>query len=146
MHKCKRCKKAFYREPSSRRQYCAPCKAKVRAEQVQAAHDREVERSGGAVGVGSGGNQWGENNPLWNGGTRSYRGIALADHDPVCALCTSSINVLIHHIDSNRKNNRIENLIPLCKTCHGVVHAVEGTYEPKHRRTNARRKKGHKAR
>ncbi len=30
----------------------------------------------------------------------------------------------IHHIDGNHKNNVEENLIPLCKKCHSLVHSL----------------------
>ncbi len=28
----------------------------------------------------------------------------------------------VHHIDENRKNNNSENLITLCRACHGIFH------------------------
>lgn len=123
--KCKRCRKTFYRSPDSRKQYCNPCKAKVRAAQIKAAHDREVEREGGVPGIGQGNNQWGEKNPLWNGGTRTYRDLALGEQGNRCCLCDSSSSVRAHHINGNRSDNNIENLIMLCAACHGGIHAFE---------------------
>lgn len=33
----------------------------------------------------------------------------------------------VHHIDENRKNNSIGNLVVLCPTCHHVRHFLKGT-------------------
>jgi len=30
--------------------------------------------------------------------------------------------LIVHHIDKNRNNNGIENLIWLCQNCHYLVH------------------------
>ncbi len=35
---------------------------------------------------------------------------------------SNSIRLVIHHIDWNKKNNCIQNLIPLCQSCHLKVH------------------------
>lgn len=42
----------------------------------------------------------------------------------ICRLCkTKDIRVLaVHHIDKNRKNNKISNLAWLCHNCHLLVH------------------------
>ncbi len=44
-----------------------------------------------------------------------------------CSLCkTTDYRVLaVHHIDKNRKNNRLENLAWLCHNCHFLVHHYE---------------------
>ena len=57
------------------------------------------------------------------GGT--YRQIAFnAVRKIECALCGYSIKrvLQVHHIDKNRKNRNIKNLIILCPTCHREVH------------------------
>jgi len=33
----------------------------------------------------------------------------------------------VHHIDENRKNNSIENLVVLCPTCHNTRHFLNNT-------------------
>ena len=45
----------------------------------------------------------------------------------ICRLCkTTDYRVLaVHHIDKNRKNNKLENLIWLCNNCHFLVHHYE---------------------
>lgn len=37
----------------------------------------------------------------------------------ICNLCGSNKHLCIHHIDYNKKNNQLHNLIPLCTHCHG---------------------------
>lgn len=40
----------------------------------------------------------------------------------VCGICEESRKINIHHIDRNRKNNKSENLISLCVSCHNTCH------------------------
>ena len=39
-----------------------------------------------------------------------------------CALCDTEEDLLIHHKDANYKNNDINNLQCLCRSCHTIVH------------------------
>jgi len=51
----------------------------------------------------------------------SYRTRALRKYGRKCAICgyDEDIDVLeVHHIDSNRNHNKLDNLIVLCPTCH----------------------------
>ena len=45
-----------------------------------------------------------------------------ADEFIPCEICQGDA-VDIHHIDINRKNNDIHNLIALCRQCHTNCHA-----------------------
>lgn len=50
-----------------------------------------------------------------------YRQKALSHYEHQCAICgwNEDVDVLeVHHIDENRDNNNIDNLIILCPTCH----------------------------
>ena len=38
----------------------------------------------------------------------------------------------VHHIDENPKNNKIENLIPLCASCHLKIEAEARLHAPYH--------------
>jgi len=81
------------------------------------------------------GKHCGELNPMWKGGLslRGYdkgfsrilkRAIKSRDYN-ICQLCYSvsgEKNLLIHHIDYNKKNNKSTNLISLCKSCHGKTN------------------------
>lgn len=59
-----------------------------------------------------------ENNPRWKGGIQCYREIGWNHFEKQCYDCKSKENLDIHHINSDRYDNRIENLIPLCRSCH----------------------------
>ena len=40
-----------------------------------------------------------------------------------CYLCHSEKSKIeIHHIDKNSSNNELKNLVPLCSSCHKIVH------------------------
>ncbi len=41
----------------------------------------------------------------------------------VCQICDCSERLVVHHIDRNKNNNNITNLIVLCRKCHGKVHS-----------------------
>jgi len=48
-------------------------------------------------------------------------GILLKNHYATrCKICNGIYNnhIDVHHIDYNKKNNNINNLITLCKSCH----------------------------
>ena len=40
-----------------------------------------------------------------------------------CEICGSGA-VDVHHIDKNRKNNDITNLMGLCRECHNKAHSA----------------------
>lgn len=53
-----------------------------------------------------------------------YRSRAFKNYEHKCAVCgwNEDERVLeVHHIDSNRENNEIDNLIILCPTCHRKI-------------------------
>jgi HNH endonuclease len=63
----------------------------------------------------------GEKHPNFNGGIGSYRQRALEVSDQACVSCgwSEDARVLqVHHIDENRRNNDLSNLVVLCPTCH----------------------------
>lgn len=67
----------------------------------------------------------GEDHPNWKNGENAYREIMIRSGIPaVCRYCgIKDFRVLlVHHIDENRKNNRIENLMWLCHNCHFLKH------------------------
>lgn len=39
-----------------------------------------------------------------------------------CTECNSKDQLCVHHIDENIRNNKMDNLITLCKGCHAIVH------------------------
>jgi len=74
----------------------------------------------------------GENNWRWQGGSKRYRGSdwrfarkeALRRDSRTCQKCGSKHNIVVHHIDpyKDSKNNRLSNLVTLCRSCHIDVH------------------------
>lgn len=60
------------------------------------------------------------------GGTREQ---ALIRDSNKCLMCESSDKVEVHHIDYNKKNSDIDNLMTLCKKCHGLTHHNRGFWE-----------------
>jgi len=63
----------------------------------------------------------GEGNPAWVGGTaRRYQVRILEEKDPikVCSWCGTDEDIQIHHIDHNRDNADLSNLVWLCGNCN----------------------------
>ena len=54
----------------------------------------------------------------------NYRELAFASYPPVCAHCGFGIPAVLEvaHIDGNRQNNNVGNLVILCPNCHKSVH------------------------
>lgn len=63
----------------------------------------------------------GENNPNWK--EHTYRTTCFIHHEMKCCVCGEDKIVEVHHFDENKKNNKIDNLIPLCPTHHQYVHS-----------------------
>lgn len=72
-------------------------------------------------------NQIREESGEWDN-TSNYRRVAFANHPHECAACGYKLDprlLQVHHIDSDRDNNDVENLIILCPTCHrGITLGV----------------------
>ena len=64
----------------------------------------------------------------WKGGCNKYyyriaRALYYEHHtNIICDHCGTIKNICIHHIDGDYKNNNIENLQALCKSCHHKYH------------------------
>jgi hypothetical protein len=66
-----------------------------------------------------------ENHPNWKGGEYSYKNLLKrTGSKKACVSCgKDDIRILcVHHIDENRKNNGVKNLMWLCRNCHFLVH------------------------
>jgi predicted nucleic acid-binding Zn ribbon protein len=75
-------------------------------------------------GVGSGGNQWGEDNHQFKNGIGTYNANAFKHYGRICNRCKTEENLLVHHIDEDRTNNSLDNLEVLCKRCHQNHHCI----------------------
>ena len=49
------------------------------------------------------------------------REIIMAEQKNICAKCGTSVDVIVHHIDFDERNNAKSNLILLCWKCHGKL-------------------------
>ena len=64
----------------------------------------------------------------WRDGEHAYRNILLRSGVArTCKRCSmSDVRLLaVHHLDKNRKNNNVRNLIWLCPNCHFLIHHYE---------------------
>ena len=52
-----------------------------------------------------------------------YRSICFDAHGKSCVVCGENKIVTVHHINENHKDNRPENLVPLCPTHHQYMHS-----------------------
>jgi hypothetical protein len=67
----------------------------------------------------------GSQNPNYKESGTNYREVALRSKKNICERCgwAKYVKVLeVHHVDRNRSNNALENLLILCPTCHRVEH------------------------
>lgn len=67
----------------------------------------------------------GENYLNWKNGKSAYRSILEAEGiKKQCTICYIEDErvIIVHHIDKDRTNNNVTNLIWLCNNCHYLVH------------------------
>ena len=64
--------------------------------------------------------EWEKNHP--NRFLSNYRTICFTEWDESCVVCGYYKIVDVHHIDEDRKNNNVKNLIPLCPNHHMELH------------------------
>ena len=65
---------------------------------------------------------FGKDLPAYGTGLGIYQRICKEKHGDKCLSCEKTQNIHIHHIDCDRTNNDISNLIPLCPSCHKRIH------------------------
>lgn len=44
---------------------------------------------------------------------------------PVCDICGSEKQLIVHHADGDKANNDVTNLVRLCRACHVKKHMQE---------------------
>ncbi|WP_135807315.1 HNH endonuclease signature motif containing protein [Halorussus marinus] len=64
----------------------------------------------------------------------NYRQACLDAKGEKCIICGGGEDVLAHHIDGDRTNNMLENLVPVCPSCHGKIHAGAPGFEEWHQK------------
>lgn len=54
---------------------------------------------------------------------KMLRWVALWLHDEKCHICKrANLAIECHHIDKDKQNHSLLNLVPLCFQCHKLVH------------------------
>jgi len=74
------------------------------------------------------GNRHRETHPNWTTGKASYRTTLLQSQKVrVCNRCctTEMLFLVVHHMDLDRNNNSLSNLVWLCQNCHFLVHTYK---------------------
>lgn len=75
----------------------------------------------------------GEKNPRWNGGISKYpnhaemkrnRLIKLQETQGKCEICGEPA-YCVHHLDEDKSNQSLDNLVALCHKCHMILHNAE---------------------
>lgn len=61
-----------------------------------------------------------------------YRRKCLREKGSACYICGEKENIDVHHIDGNRTNDRLKNLIPVCRYCHIGIHEARENYQHWH--------------
>jgi len=89
-----------------------------------------------------------EKHPRWKGGLKNYLSkIANAVYrefniNILCDKCGATEDICIHHKDRNRRNNNIDNLQPLCRSCHMHLHTKGKIFSEEHRKKISEAKMG----
>lgn len=52
----------------------------------------------------------------------NYRERCLEAKGERCVICGTDENIVVHHLDGDRSNNSLDNLIPICRPHHSKVH------------------------
>jgi len=75
-----------------------------------------------------------ENNGMWKNDKNdrnfsNLKNIILEDKYVICAWCNSNKHLCVHHIDENNKNDNLNNLVIICKSCHSKIHKIERNFK-----------------
>lgn len=56
-----------------------------------------------------------------------YREKCLSQKINTCYACgDASSDLVVHHVDGDDNNNALENLVPMCRSCHSRLHTSKG--------------------
>lgn len=56
--------------------------------------------------------------------TKKFKEIIRERDNNMCRSCGLENDLLIHHIDTNKLNSDLKNLITLCRSCHHKIHSM----------------------
>jgi len=134
--KCLDCNKEYSPDGPAQK-YCKDCGITRKKERDRNRQMRYMMRQGSKVGVGSGNNQGrGKSHHSYKNGTGIYKklGKKKAIELQHCERCNTELDLsnsfkwVTHHKDHNKKNNDIDNLEILCKSCHQKEHRVHENF------------------
>lgn len=57
-----------------------------------------------------------------------YREHCLEAKGEQCTICDATESIIVHHIDGDRENNDLDNLEPVCRSCHNRIHGNHPDY------------------
>jgi len=58
------------------------------------------------------------------GGYRTIHKAVLLRDNNTCQVCVSTNGLIVHHRDKDNSNNKLSNLITLCRSCHQKEHIL----------------------
>lgn len=117
---CVQCHNEFQTESKRKdKRKCDTCLKRNKINQVMLARKKRIPTI--EIGVGSGNSSVNKNRALTRTNYRKVR-------KDECELCGSTINLCVHHIDGNRDNNDINNLLTVCKKCHQQHHVTRDEF------------------
>ena len=115
-----------------KRKYCLDCKIEL----ISSRYNKRVKRCSSCANKTRKKYKWsekakqkimGEANNNYKNGISSQRKKALNLSGQRC-ICGSNLNLCVHHIDQNRNNNELINLLVVCKKCHCKIHFPDGKF------------------
>lgn len=112
---CIECGAPITQPKTSKKLYCKDCIRKRKIAQVMKARKKRIPTT--EIGVGSGNSSKNKNQPL---GIQTYRRAKQTE----CAWCGATKNLIVHHVDGNRYNNELTNLVTICRSCHQKHHTI----------------------
>lgn len=147
--RCKICEKEFYAKPSSlKKGWAKYCSKKCQFEGQKTGKtlecficQREIYRSQQELKKSNSGKYFcskscqtiwrntqvfiGSKHSQWQGGRSEYKNILLkSGADQLCRRCKIKDKrvLAVHHLDRNKSNNSLSNLVWLCHNCHFLLH------------------------
>lgn len=106
---------------------CANCGKKIyrlKSQKQKSKHNNSFCNHSCAASFNNKFTKRGKLHPNYLDGTSNYINIAFSYYQPKCTICDFNIRsaLQVHHIDKNRKNSSLDNLIIVCANCHSQIH------------------------
>lgn len=60
---------------------------------------------------------------------REYYIKCIREKGRACTICDSEVNVVVHHVNGEREDCCLDNLVPVCSKCHMRIHRGYEGYE-----------------